>query len=362
MAYPYIDTNVIIRFLTNDDPVKQERTAKLFQQVEQGTLTVAAPDTVIADAVFVLSSRRLYKLPRHEVAALLIPLVRLAGFRVKNRRTMLTALSLYGHGPVKVDFGDALIVASMRQNGSDTVYSFDSDFDKLPGINRQEPWAISKANQFSVFITYIREHDQHDHHEREDAEGPFWQFDEIIGEGPFFNEQTAIRLMAHISAEHYYRSTDLDELVPVQSKYGSRVYVLARPYILKPDYRLTVNLYPQPDERDVIGEVASADWVGMHRHVVGQAQAWHYPEDRTLILWECFLEDWCRKEEPVTDDALRAAWLGFEAFLTRHLSIVERIVTPSWEPLYTADELAWPAFLQSVGYKRIGPRAFAKGL
>ena len=139
MAYPFIDTDVIIRFLTGDDPVKQQRAARLFEQVEQGNATLVAPDTVIADAVYVLSSPRLYNLPRREVAALLIPLVRLSGFRVQNRRAVLAALNLYGYGATKLDFGDALIVASMSQSGSQTVYSFDTGFDKIPGINRQEP-------------------------------------------------------------------------------------------------------------------------------------------------------------------------------------------------------------------------------
>lgn len=62
MTYPYIDTDVIIRLLTGDDPQKQTAAKALFEQVERGTLTIAAPDTVIADAVFVLSSPRLYHL------------------------------------------------------------------------------------------------------------------------------------------------------------------------------------------------------------------------------------------------------------------------------------------------------------
>jgi predicted nucleic acid-binding protein len=139
MPYPFLDTDVIIRFLTGDDPIKQEKAAKLFEQIEQGKLTVAAPDTVIADAVYVLSSPRLYNVPRHEVASLLIPLVRLPGFRVKERRTVLAALTLYGSGTTKIDFGDAMIAASMRQSGSTTVYSFDADFGKIEGISRREP-------------------------------------------------------------------------------------------------------------------------------------------------------------------------------------------------------------------------------
>jgi hypothetical protein len=73
MAYPFLDTDIIIRFLTGDDPQKQAAAAALFQRIEQGSFTVAAPVTVIADAVFVLHSPRLYNKPRPEVQALLTP-------------------------------------------------------------------------------------------------------------------------------------------------------------------------------------------------------------------------------------------------------------------------------------------------
>jgi predicted nucleic acid-binding protein len=139
VALPFIDTDAIIRYLVGDDPIKQEKTAQLFDQIEQGTLEVDAPDTVIADAVFVLSSRQLYNLPRYEIADLLIPLVRLPGFHVEHRDVMLGALAQYGYGSPKLDFGDAFIVASMRQSGSRIVYSYDRDFDKIPGIERHEP-------------------------------------------------------------------------------------------------------------------------------------------------------------------------------------------------------------------------------
>jgi predicted nucleic acid-binding protein len=110
----------------------------LFQQVEQGKIAVAAPATVIADAVYVLSSPRLYSRPRAEVAALLTQLVRLPGFKVQGRGTVLSALHLYGTTP-RLDFGDALIVAAMLQAKSPTVYAYDTDFDRIPGITRIEP-------------------------------------------------------------------------------------------------------------------------------------------------------------------------------------------------------------------------------
>src|SRR6266702_6617299 len=108
MTQPFIDTDVIIRFLTGDDLEKQAAATDLFEQVEQGLLTVLAPDTVIADAVFVLSSPRLYHITRSEVRELLAPLVHLSHFRVQNRSSVLRALDLYAS--TKLDFGDKLII------------------------------------------------------------------------------------------------------------------------------------------------------------------------------------------------------------------------------------------------------------
>ena len=100
-------------------------------------MTVFAPITTIADCVYVLSSPSLYKLPRTKVTGLLLPIVRLRGFRVQDRRAVIQALDLYA--ATTLDFGDAYLVASMQRLGSRTVYSFDRDFDRIRGIQRVEP-------------------------------------------------------------------------------------------------------------------------------------------------------------------------------------------------------------------------------
>lgn len=137
MSLPFVDTDVIIRLLTGDDQMKQTAAKALFERVEQGAFTLAAPVTVIADAVYVLSSARLYHLPRTQVSALLSPLVRLPYFRVRNRRAVLRALDLYA--TTNLDFGDVFIAASMEQLGSQVLYSYDKGFGQLSGIQRQEP-------------------------------------------------------------------------------------------------------------------------------------------------------------------------------------------------------------------------------
>src|SRR5436305_9917093 len=99
MTVSVLHTSVIIRLLTGDDPAKQARARAFFERIERGELTVQAPVTVIADAVYVLTSKRLYNLPREQVAALLTPLVRLPGLHMQGHRSVLAALQLYATTP-----------------------------------------------------------------------------------------------------------------------------------------------------------------------------------------------------------------------------------------------------------------------
>ena len=143
MSEPFVDTDAIIGLLTGDDPQKQAEAADLFKQVEAGNLRIAAPDTVIADAVYVLSSPRLYNVPRSQVQELLAPLVRLPNFRVRNKPAVLLALQHYSNN--NIDFGDALIMASMQQANSQVLYSYDTDFDRFPDVMRRSPSEMSNS-------------------------------------------------------------------------------------------------------------------------------------------------------------------------------------------------------------------------
>ena len=137
MTIPFVDTDVIVRLITGDDPAKQQAARALFKQVEGGQIELAAPVTMIADATYVLGSPRLYALPRQAVASALRTLVRLPAFRVQDRQAVLRALSIYGS--TNLDFGDAFIIASMDATGSTLLYSYDRGFDRVQTITRLEP-------------------------------------------------------------------------------------------------------------------------------------------------------------------------------------------------------------------------------
>lgn len=134
---PFVDTDIIIRLITHDDPKKQEAAAKLFEKVENGELILTAPDTVIADTVYVLSSLKLYNLPRSEIRDVLTSLLRYTNFKVDNKQAVITALDLYAS--LNLDFGDCLLAALTTQTEAKKIYSYDHDFDKIEGIVRKEP-------------------------------------------------------------------------------------------------------------------------------------------------------------------------------------------------------------------------------
>lgn len=133
----FVDTDVIVRLIAGDDPRKKREAIALFERVERGELELTTPVTTFADCVYVLCSPRLYSLPRTVVVSSLLTLVRLRHFRIANRNSLVSALELFA--TTNLDFGDALIAATMLESGSRIVYSYDEDFDRMEGIERRQP-------------------------------------------------------------------------------------------------------------------------------------------------------------------------------------------------------------------------------
>ena len=135
----FVDTNVILRYLTKDDEAKAEACYRLFKRVELGEEELFTCEAVIAEVVYVLSSRQgLYRLSNEEIKVRLIPILMLRSLRLPQKRVYLEALDLYASSPF-LDFEDALAAAHMRRNGVAEIMSYDRDFDRVPGLRRVEP-------------------------------------------------------------------------------------------------------------------------------------------------------------------------------------------------------------------------------
>jgi predicted nucleic acid-binding protein len=91
----YLDTNVFLRFLTRDDEEKAQACFELFKQIEQGDMEALISEAILAEVVYVLSSRTLYGLRPQEIGARLKPLARLAGLKMPHKRVYVEALDIY---------------------------------------------------------------------------------------------------------------------------------------------------------------------------------------------------------------------------------------------------------------------------
>ena len=133
----FLDTNIILRYLTKDDPTKAQRCYELFQQIKRKEIQVVTSELVLAEVVYVLASRSLYNQPRPNIRALLLPILGLPGLKLANRRACLRALDLYANS--SLDFEDALSVAHIERLKITTIVSYDQDFDRVKHIHRREP-------------------------------------------------------------------------------------------------------------------------------------------------------------------------------------------------------------------------------
>jgi predicted nucleic-acid-binding protein len=125
-----IDTNVLVRFLTEDD-VEQAKTVRdLFEQaeIENGRFHVSS--TVLCELTWVLRAK--YRLSRGEIGSTLQPLLGLGLLEVQDRDLAVRALEEFRHGPA--DFSDYLIGQQDRRAGCEETLTFDRGLDGAAGF------------------------------------------------------------------------------------------------------------------------------------------------------------------------------------------------------------------------------------
>lgn len=127
-----VDTNVVVRLLTGDDP-RQEAAARTLFEHEQ----IWIAKTVLLETAWVL--RSLYGFEHEAVAGALKKLLGLRAVSVEDARAVAAALALTSKG---LEFDDALLLTS-RPAGA-TFTSFDKQFVKRAtraGISHVRPLA-----------------------------------------------------------------------------------------------------------------------------------------------------------------------------------------------------------------------------
>ena len=136
-----VDANFFLRALvqpaTPQDQAMAQTAKTLFWLVQAGRETFTTSDAVIAEVVFILSSKRHYGVPRVDVAALIKPILQLPGCRLPHKGRCLSALDLWVVRP-NLSFVDAL-GAIHAQELRCPLASFDADLAKTPGVVVWQP-------------------------------------------------------------------------------------------------------------------------------------------------------------------------------------------------------------------------------
>ncbi|MEW6490265.1 MAG: type II toxin-antitoxin system VapC family toxin [Thermodesulfobacteriota bacterium] len=136
MTRVFVDTNLFLRYLTNDDPTKADRVEQLLNQAAAGEVRLVTAEMVLAETVWVLESS--YGLGRAQVAPLVRGILATPGLEVVNGSLVARALDHYE--TLNVDFVDGYIAAVMEKQGIDELYSFDKKHaSRLKGVRRREP-------------------------------------------------------------------------------------------------------------------------------------------------------------------------------------------------------------------------------
>jgi hypothetical protein len=166
----------------------------------------------------------------------------------------------------------------------------------------------------------------------------------------------------HTAQETYLGAAS--ELVPLKHKKGQCIYIMMQPYVLEPRLTISVALDHTPkkyaDQESPIGRtVGQPQMDGFREEQVGNAQAWFYPEDKMIVLWECFFDSRSRRYPLAEDENMQKLWNGFERWLIREFPTAETIATPLDDPI--AHSIAeYQAFLQVLGYEPIAEAAYGK--
>lgn len=116
-----LDTNVIVRFLAQDDDVQSPLASRLFARLsraEPGFVSLV----VLAEVSWVLA--RAYKITRTDLAEAIEGLLRSAEIRIENAEAAWRALGVY-QSSKSAEFADALIAEAAALAGAERTMTFD---------------------------------------------------------------------------------------------------------------------------------------------------------------------------------------------------------------------------------------------
>jgi len=132
----FADTNLFLRYLTNDVPDQADLVESVLQRAAKGKVNLVATSMVIAEIVWTLESY--YELDKKEIQEMVLGILNTDGLEVIGSDLVLQAIVHYADK--NVDFIDAFNAAWMIKNDVDKIYTFDQKhFNRFEGITTELP-------------------------------------------------------------------------------------------------------------------------------------------------------------------------------------------------------------------------------
>lgn len=140
-----IDTNVLLRYLLQDDAVQSPKANKLIS----GKKHVFITDVVLTETIWTLKGKK-YKLSKDDLLTVVDQLFKEPRIKFEDGQTVWRALNVFrntervkiGSKKKDADFADVLILEKYRyhciktNNQFDGLYSFDVAAQQIDGINK----------------------------------------------------------------------------------------------------------------------------------------------------------------------------------------------------------------------------------
>lgn len=128
----FIDTNLFLRYLTNDLPVQADAVETLLHRAAAGELRLATNCLVIAELVWTLES--FYKLAPAVIQDQLLAILNTPGLEIEDNDVIFQALLWFIEK--RVDFIDAYNAAWMQSRGIQAAFTFDNKhYARFEGIS-----------------------------------------------------------------------------------------------------------------------------------------------------------------------------------------------------------------------------------
>lgn len=132
----FVDTNIFLRYLTDDDPAKAGRVESILRKAIDGELRLMTNLMVVAEMVWTLESY--YGLSKQDIREKLSLLLNTPNLDVPEKQRILKALTNYGE--LNIDFIDAYNAHFAKEHGISVILTYDKKhFDRIDWLQRREP-------------------------------------------------------------------------------------------------------------------------------------------------------------------------------------------------------------------------------